>query len=146
MASQCRDPLDNAKLLEVWAAHPDKDEWWDQEDTTLHFAEMDVPCFTQASWYDYMCLGSVGSFIGRQHHGGPNSRGNSRLLVGPWTHGPQVSAVGELLYPPSATWDITAHMLAWFDHHLKGVPDGVALPAAEPLDGVPTRARPAPVM
>lgn len=121
MPSQCRDPADNGRLLAEWAQHPDKDEWWDQEDTSLHFGQMDVPCFTQGSWcalshsgkyvvaastqlvrllpgravcpphpclrfprYDYMNQGSVESFIGRQHQGGPNSRGTQRLLIGPW--------------------------------------------------------------
>ena len=118
------------------AAHPDKDEWWEQEDTSRYFAEMDVPCFTQGSWYDYMCLGSIRSFIGRQHNGGPKSRGQNRLLVGPWTHGPQIAEVGELVYPSIANWDITAHMIAWFDVHLKGAPSH-ALSSTEPIHGLP---------
>lgn len=40
MTAQCRDPSDNGRLLEEWARHPDKDEWWDEEDTSLHFAAM----------------------------------------------------------------------------------------------------------
>ena len=90
------------------------------EDCNPHFRRMNVPCFTQGSWYDYMNRGSVGSFIGRQHSGGPNSVGQQKLLIGPWLHGPQVSKVGELQYPSSCDWDITASMLSWFGFHLKG--------------------------
>jgi len=48
------------------------------------------------------------------------SRGQQKLLIGPWLHGPQVSRVGELDFPASCNWDITASMLSWFAHHLKG--------------------------
>ena len=34
-----------------------------------------------------LCVGSVDSCVGRQHKGGPNSRGRQQLLIGPWLHG-----------------------------------------------------------
>ena len=51
--------------------HPTYDDYWAEEDCTRHFDKMNVPCFTVGSWYDFMCVGSVESFIGRQHKGGP---------------------------------------------------------------------------
>ena len=60
-----------------WFAHPTYDDYWAAEDCTRHFDKMNVPCFTIGSWYDFMCVGSVESFIGRQHRGGPNSRANA---------------------------------------------------------------------
>jgi predicted acyl esterase len=47
MTSACRDPADNAKLIQEWSEHPDKDDYWMQEDCTPHFDRMNVPCFTQ---------------------------------------------------------------------------------------------------
>lgn len=89
----------------------------------------------QGSWYDYMNRGSIASFIGRQHAGGPNSRGQQKLLIGPWLHGPQTALVGELMYPESCNWDITDSMLAWFNCHLKGAPgpggDAMAQPTVQ---------------
>ena len=66
--------------------------------------KMNVPCFTIGSWYDFMCVGSVESYIGRQHRGGPNSRGKQQLLIGPWLHGgyKESNKVGELTYPENA--------------------------------------------
>src|SRR5262249_26874683 len=92
-----------------------------------HFAEMDVPCFTVGSWYDFMCTGSVQSFIGRQHRGGPNSRGKQRLLIGPWLHGGLKGAgtIGDLVYPDVAACALEEHMVRWFDHYLKGIDNGV---------------------
>jgi predicted acyl esterase len=123
MGSVCRDPADNLKLLKEWFAHPTYDDYWAAEDCTRHFDKMDVPCFTVGSWYDFMCVGSVDSFVGRQHRGGPNSRGAQQLILGPWLHGrfKNTNKAGDLEYPENAKFDTEAHMLRWFDYHLKGL-------------------------
>ncbi len=127
MESVCRNPEDNRRLVAEWFAHPNYDAYWADEDCTRHFDAMDVPCFTVGSWYDFMCVGSVESFIGRQHRGGPGSRGKQQLLIGPWLHGGarESSKVGELTYPENAHFAQEAHMIRWFDHYLKGVDNGV---------------------
>lgn len=123
----CRVPEHNRKLMREWFAHPTYDGYWAQEDCTRHFDKMNVPCFTVGSWYDYMCVGSIRSFIGRQHRGGKNSRGRQQLLIGPWLHGRYNKGhkVGELNYPKNAAFDLVPHMIRWFDHHLKGKANGV---------------------
>ena len=126
-AAICRDPADNLALLKEWDAHPQYDDYWRAEDCSLHFAKMDVPCFTIGSWYDFMCQGSVKSYIGRQHQGGANSRGKQQLLIGPWLHGRlnKGNKVGQLVYPENAIWPELEHMARWFDHWLKGKATGV---------------------
>ena len=122
-----RDPADNRALLTEWFRHPTYDGYWLDEDCSLHFREMNVPCFTIGSWYDFMSVGSIQSFIGRQHKGGPNSRGQQQLLIGPWLHGglPKSNKIGELTYPENAKFETHEHMLRWFDHYLKGIDNGV---------------------
>jgi uncharacterized protein len=122
MARNCRNPADNDEVLKEWFSHPHYDEYWQAEDCTLHFDKMNVPCFTIGSWYDFMNQGSIASYIGRQHQGGPNSRGRQQLVIGPWLHGRsnKGSKVGELQYPENAAWPVEAHMIAWFDEWLKG--------------------------
>jgi putative CocE/NonD family hydrolase len=127
MEKVCRDPADNRRLMEAWFRHPTYDEYWRAEDCSLHFDRMNVPCFTIGSWYDFMNQGSIASFIGRQHRGGPNSRGQQQLVIGPWLHGRlnKGSRVGELTYPDNAAWPELDHMTRWFNHHLKGEDNGV---------------------
>ncbi|HEX5499980.1 MAG TPA: CocE/NonD family hydrolase, partial [Thermomicrobiales bacterium] len=127
MAAVCRNADDNRRLMEEWFSHPTYDAYWADEDCTRRFDKMNVPCFTVGSWYDYMCVGSVQSFIGRQHRGGPNSRGAQQLLLGPWLHGrfKDTNRAGELTYPENARFPMEAHMLRWFDHYLKGADNGV---------------------
>lgn len=129
MDAVCRDPLDNRRLLAEWFAHPTYDAYWAEEDCTRFFDKMNVPCFTIGSWYDFMNIGSIESYIGRQHRGGPKSRGQQQLLIGPWLHGglqgKNSNKVGEITYPENAKFDGEAHLIRWFDHYLKGKDNGV---------------------
>ena len=129
MEAVCRDPMDNRRLLAEWFAHPTYDAYWAEEDCTRFFDKMNVPCFTIGSWYDFMNIGSIESYIGRQHHGGPASRGKQQLLIGPWLHGglqgKNSNKVNELTYPKNAKFDGEAHLIKWFDYHLKGKKNGI---------------------
>ncbi len=125
MDAVCRVPEHNRLLLAEWDKHPTYDDYWRQEDCTLHFDKMNVPCFTMGSWFDFMCVGSVESFVGRQYSGGPNSRGHQQLLIGPWLHGgPKTNRVAELTFPENATFAKDSHLIRWFDYHLKGIDNG----------------------
>lgn len=127
MGKVARVAADNDALLAEWDQHPDYDDYWRAEDASLHFAAMNVPCFTIGSWYDFMVQGSVQSFIGRQHHGGAESQGRQWLLLGPWLHGRlnKTNKVGELVYPENAIWPELAHMTRWFNYWLKGEANGI---------------------
>lgn len=125
MDDVCRVPEQNRSLLREWFAHPTYDRYWQDEDCTRHFREMNVPCFTLGGWFDFMCQGSVESYIGREHRGGPHSHGAQQLLIGPWLHGgARTERVNELTFPTNVRWDQDAHMLRWFDHYLKGIDNG----------------------
>lgn len=121
-----RVPQHNRDLMAEWFNHPHYDSYWADEDCTRFFDKMNVPCFTIGSWYDFMCVGSVDSYIGRQHRGGPQSRGAQQLLIGPWLHSrfKETNKAGDLTYPDNAKFAMEAHMVRWFDHYLKGIDNG----------------------
>ena len=127
MDAICRNPEDNRKLMKEWFAHPTYDDYWAAEDCTRHIDKMNVPCFTVGSWYDFMCVGSIDSFVGRQHKGGANSKGKQQLLIGPWLHGrfKNTNKTGEIVYPENAKFAMEKHAIRWFDHYLKGIDNGV---------------------
>ncbi|MBM3734344.1 MAG: CocE/NonD family hydrolase [Acidobacteria bacterium] len=127
MAAMCRNPADNARWMEEIFQHPTYDAYWKDEDCTRFFHKMNVPSYTVGSWYDFMSVGSIQSFIGRQHRGGPASRGRQQLILGPWLHGGNKinSKIGDIEYPDNAKVDLYDHMIRWFDFHLKGKANGV---------------------
>jgi predicted acyl esterase len=127
MAAVCRDPKDNDRWLQDMFRHPAYDSYWQAEDCTRYFHKMNVPCFTVGSWYDFMSVGSINSFVGRQHKGGPNSQGRQKLVLGPWLHGgtKMTVKVGDLVYPDNSKFAMHDAMIRWFDHHLKGKDTGV---------------------
>ncbi len=122
-----RVPEHNRELLAEWFRHPTYDSYWADEDCTRFFDKMNVPCFTVGSWYDFMCVGSVDSYVGREHHGGIKSRGTQQLLIGPWLHGrfKETNKSNDMMYPENARFAMESHMLRWFDHYLKGIDNGV---------------------
>ena len=122
-----REPEHNRQLLAEWFQHPTYDGYWAAEDCTRYFDKMNVPCFTIGSWYDFMCVGSIDSYVGRQHRGGPGSMGTQSLLIGPWLHGrfKETNKSNDMVYPENAKFPMEAHMLKWFDHYLKGMENGV---------------------
>lgn len=127
MMLDARDPAQGRRHLEDQIAHPDYDDYWKLEDCFPHFGRMNVPAFIIASWFDFMSRGSIDSYIGRQHQGGPEARGRQWLLIGPWLHGGQKNntKVAELQFPDNAAFDMDAHIIQWFDFHLKGKKNGI---------------------
>ena len=121
------NPEDNMQLLKEWFKHPTYDAYWADEDCSKHFSKMNVPCFTVGSWYDFMSVGSIDSYVGRQHQGGPNSKGAQQLLIGPWLHGrfKETNKTNEMVYPDNSKFFMDDHMIRWFDHYLKGAANGV---------------------
>jgi len=123
----CRVPAHNREVMAEWFRHPTYDKYWEQEDCTKFIHKMNVPCFTVGSWYDFMSVGSIDSFVGRQHRGGSNSKGKQQLILGPWLHGRfnKENRVAQMLYPKNAKFEMRTHMIRWFDHYLKGKKNGV---------------------
>lgn len=127
LAQIARVPEHNQRLMTEWFQHPTYDAYWADEDCTRHFDKMDVPCFTIGSWFDFMCVGSIDSYVGRQHRGDVHSRGSQQLLIGPWLHGrvKELNVSNEMTFPENAKFPMDEHMLRWFDHYLKGIDNGV---------------------
>jgi len=123
-----RDPKEGMNLAAEMFKHPVYDDFWKLEDASRHFDKMNLPTVTLGSWYDYMNVGSIESYIGRQHPGGPRSSATQKLILGPWVHGgvhSQSNKVGELEYPENSIFPVRDVMVRWFDHYLKGVDNGV---------------------
>jgi predicted acyl esterase len=127
MVTAARDKAEGRRHLEMQFEHPNYDDYWRQEDCRLHFDKMNVPAITVASWYDFMNVGGIETFMGREHNGGPQSRGSQKLVIGPWLHGGTKSdpKIGDLQFPENSHYNLDAEMIRWFDARLKGKATGV---------------------
>ena len=120
----------DGETMSEWAEHLFYDEYWAQQDATPHIAKNNTPCCTIGSWHDFMCQGSIATFVGKQHLGAAGSRGQQILIAGPWTHGGggridanssgdnSAVTVGELDFPQQAAFPfeggMRAHMAQYF--------------------------------
>jgi uncharacterized protein len=91
-----------------------------------------VPTFNVGGWYDIFLRDTISNFtIMRQHGSTPEAR-QSKLLLGPWTHGANTNPVGEFNFGFGASAafidlqiDFVSLQVRWFDHLLKGIDTGM---------------------
>ncbi len=102
--------------------------------TRSEIGQFNIPMLHSAGWFDFYKEGAIEMFRACQRDGGPNARGNQRLLIGPWGHGvlqeqdpgTPLRLDGGLAYPANSKLDWEKDVwLPWFDHWLKGKPTGV---------------------
>ncbi len=115
-----------APYFRDWLAHPDYDDYWKAVSIEEHFAQVKVPAFHIAAWYDIFLGGSLRNYLGIQAHGGSDpARHGQRLLVIIGGHAGGGRKIGEVDFGPSADLDLDEIQLRWYDHLLKGIDNGV---------------------
>jgi putative CocE/NonD family hydrolase len=108
--------------------HPDDGPYWQAMNMNLRFSDVDVPMLHVGGWFDVFLGGTLRAFQGLQAHARTDSaRRGQRLVIGPWVHGPANTGrqAGELDFGPEAAYDLHANRVRWYDHWLKGLPNGV---------------------
>jgi predicted acyl esterase len=121
---------EGGETMSAWSQHPHYDAYWKQQDATPSLGRHHTPCCTVGSWFDFMCQGSIATYVGKQRLGASGSRGHQQLICGPWLHGGCAAAtgpgpvqVGDLALPSQAAFPypggMNAHMAAFFRHHMK---------------------------
>lgn len=66
------------------------------------FSNVTWPAIHRGGWYDCFGQGTIDGFMGYQYGGGEGGMGNSKLIMGPWTHAICHPEVGELTFPENA--------------------------------------------
>jgi putative CocE/NonD family hydrolase len=113
-----------ARFYDDWLAHPDYDAYWKPLNVEEMFERITVPVHTLGGWFDIFSQGTLRGYVGMSHKGGSEqARKSSRLIIGPWGHGPS-QKFGALDFGPTANVDALAIQLRWYDYFLKGIDDG----------------------
>lgn len=97
-----------------------------------HHHKVTVPTLNIGGWYDIFLQDTITNFkIMRAEGSTPQAR-QSKLLIGPWTHGGLTNPVGELNFGFAASaalidlkMDLASMQLRWFDHWLKDIDTGM---------------------
>lgn len=112
--------------------HPVRDGYWNRISIERDYSRIKVPVLAFEGWYDAFLAGGLRNFTGMvQHAGTPAARRDQRIVIGPWDHlgwgrpdspmSPLLKAIG-----PVADSPVNELSLAWFDHFLKGIDNGIA--------------------
>jgi putative CocE/NonD family hydrolase len=91
-----------------------------------------VPTFNIGGWYDIFLKDTIDNFNLMRHHGSTPAARQSKLLIGPWTHGNGTNPIGDMNFGFASTLalidlqiDFMSLQLRWFSQFLKGQETGI---------------------
>jgi len=94
-----------------------------EQDIYLFRDQIKIPIYHVGGWYDIFSVGTQGNFSFLHNHGAEGARGLQKLMMGPFGHG---ALKGELKYEGGGgILNAMADEMPWFDHHLKGIDNGI---------------------
>ena len=114
-----------------WLAHPPEDPWWDWVELRGRYAKVTAAVLNLSGWYDegYGPEGAATNFNGLVQARAGSGDARAHLILGPWVHGVGSTGerrIGALDFGPAAPIDYDDVVLDFFDHYLRGVPNGYA--------------------
>ncbi|MGH2509159.1 MAG: CocE/NonD family hydrolase, partial [Ktedonobacteraceae bacterium] len=91
-----------------------------------------VPTLNVGGWYDIFLKDTITNFKMMREEGSTPEARQSKLLIGPWSHGGTTNPIGEMNFGLGAgaafidlKADFVSLQLRWFDHWLKGRDTGM---------------------
>ena len=114
--------VSDAEIDEVRSRAAD-DVFWNRFAMSTNRKYITAPIYNVGGWYDIFNQGNTSNFTWLQNQGSRGARGNQKLLMGPFGHGP---LSGDLAYPGQDQLSgAFGNELRWFDYWLKGIDNGV---------------------
>lgn len=109
----------------AWIQHQSYDDYWKAISDEERFDKVKVPVHTHGGWFDIFLNGTLRGYVGvRQKGGSEKARRESKMIVGPWGHGPS-RKFGDVDFGPAAMRSLHERELRWYEHYLKGVDNGI---------------------
>ena len=111
-------------MIDVWHSHPTYDDFWKLHNAEARAPQITAPALHVGGWWDIFCQGTINNFTSRQHNGGQGAKGNQKLIMGAWLHGPNPKP-GDLVMPSNFQFDFGKYERRFMDHWLKGEDNGI---------------------
>ena len=113
--------------------HPVPDAWTDGILLNNRHESVKVPALIIAGWYDMLLGADLEHFDGMKANGGTEqARENTRIIIGPWSHGMFMNMVGQVDFGFRSSGlfmdlkeDLTTLQLRWFSRWLKDEQNGI---------------------
>jgi len=108
-----------------WVKHQTYDEYWRGVSMEENFEQVKVPAHVLGGWFDLLLNGTLNGYVGAKNRAGTEAaRRGTRMIVGPWGHGPS-QKYGDVDFGPSAMRIAFERELQYFDYHLMGIDNGI---------------------
>lgn len=122
-----RGAADNMWYAKWMKQNTMRDAYWKDisYQTPEHYAKVNVPTLNVTGWFDANHTGSPMNYLGVKQYGGTDSAKKPRLMIGAWQHSINTQKVGTIDYGPDNLLDWDGYVCRYFDHHLKGVANGL---------------------
>lgn len=111
-------------MIDFWHSHPVCDDFWKPYNAELRAPQVTAPAMHVGGWWDIFGQGTLNNFTSRQHEGGPGAKGNQKLIMGAWLHGPNPKP-GDLVLRDNFNFDFGAYEKRFQDFWLKGEQNGI---------------------
>ncbi|THD75313.1 MAG: CocE/NonD family hydrolase [Phenylobacterium sp.] len=99
------------------------DVFWNRSAMSENRKYIQIPIYNVGGWYDIFNHGNISNFEYLQNQGAKGARGNQKLFMGPFGHGP---LSGDLEYPGLDRLTLASDQeIRWFDYWLKGIDNGI---------------------
>jgi hypothetical protein len=110
-----------------WIKHEAYDDYWKEVSDEERFNKITVPAYNTGGWFDIFVMGTINGYVGMKNHGGtPEARKGTKMLIGPWGHGPSESnSYGDMKFSEDAYVDLFEEELKYYDYYLKGIQNGL---------------------
>jgi len=111
------------EVLDTQRRRVTDDIFWNRSAMSTNRKYIQIPIYNVGGWYDIFNHGNISNFEYLQNHGAKGARGNQKLMMGPFGHGP---LSGGLEYPGFDRLNLAGDQeIRWFDYWLKGVDNGI---------------------
>lgn len=108
--------------------HNNFDDFWSSYSMKGQYPDVEAPAYFITGWYDNLVHEGFKCFDGWKNQArNPDTRTQTKLLVGPWTHTAIGSAdpFGDIDFGLGAAMDIPGEHIRWYDQRLRDINTGI---------------------
>ena len=112
-------------MLDIWRSNPTDNAFWRGFNAEEQAPNITAPAVHIGGWFDIFQQGTINNFTTRQHNGGVGAKGNQKLIIGPWAHGPQKDLGDVVLRDNFLALDSNTYQARFFKYWLEGEQNGI---------------------